>query len=342
MKKPQKKKQIRNRPGLMEYLRQRLGVPSGNGPEYKFYCPFCIDRTGSESSKRKLTFNVAKTAFHCWRCGYGTRNLERLFRDLNGGVLRFAELTLVRGEVTIPQEKIAATVRDLLYKTKERKVLKVVGLPPEMVRLTQRQWDEPSVRLKRGINYLKQRGILYAQVEWFDIGYCPTGDYAQRLVFPVYQGGEQIYFTTRYAGKTEKKTLNPTWEEGYHSAGTTLLNFDGVVGAPIVSIVEGPFDMMAHAHAVALTGKGISDAQIVLLQLLAEMGAEEFVVSLDAGAGRDADNIYHQLLGRVPKVTVLLLDRGDPDERKDELHALMGTRRTLSLLDRVKGRFGKD
>lgn len=327
----------------MAYLTQRLGAPSGNGPEYKFYCPFCIDRVGSESSKRKLTFNVAKVAFRCWRCLFGTRNLERVFRDLNGGVLRFAELALIRGEVTIPSRKIAATVRDLLYQDEERKVLKPVGLPSEMVRLTQRQWDEPSVRVKRGVNYLKKdRDITFAQVEWFDIGYCPTGRYGQRLVFPLYQGGSQIYFTTRYAGKAEKKTLNPMFEDGYYSAGTTLLNFDSVVGEPVVSIVEGPFDAMAHAHAVSLTGKGISDAQVGLLRLLAELGTEEFVVSLDAGAGRDADELYQELQGCVPKVSILPLDHGDPDERRDELPALMKQRRALSLTDRVKGRFTKD
>ena len=342
MKKPRKKKQIRNRPGLMEYLTQRLGVPSGTGPEYKFFCPFCIDRLGDESSHRKLTFNLAKVVFHCWRCKYGKGNLERFFRDLNGGVLRIVELSLIRGEVTIPREKIAATVRNLLYRDEERKALKAVDLPPEMVRLTQRQWDDPPTRLKRGIKYLKDRKITFGQVEWFDIGYCPTGRYGQRLVFPLYQGGDQIYFTTRYAGKSERKTLNPRWEDGYYSASTTLLNFDSVVGEPIVSIVEGPFDMMAHEHAVSLTGKGMSDAQIVLLQMLAELGTEEFVVSLDAGAGQDADDIYHRLLGRVPKVSVLLLDHGDPDERRDELTALMGQRKTLSLTDRVKGRFAKD
>ena len=50
----------KSRPGLLRYLEKRLGSFTGSGPEYQFWCPFCIDRVGDESSKRKLRFNDAK------------------------------------------------------------------------------------------------------------------------------------------------------------------------------------------------------------------------------------------------------------------------------------------
>lgn len=305
--------------------------------------PFCIDRMGSESTKRKMNFNIEKVAFHCWRCEYGKSNLERFFRDLNGGVLRIVEAALIRGEIRPPKAKnLVAQIAKMIYVDEKVKALRSVKLPPEMESLTQCQWDDPPLRLKRAIRYLKERGTGPASVHKFKIGYCPTGRYAQRLVFPVFQGGKQIYFTTRFAGKHYTKALNAQKQDGYHGRSTCLLNYDGVVGAKVVAVVEGAFDLMAHQHAVGLIGKEISDTHIDLLLALAKLGTEEFVISLDAGAGKSADKVRSKLAGYGPKVTMLVLKRGDPHDNRAKLPALMAQRSSPNLRDRIRQRFTKD
>jgi hypothetical protein len=120
------------------------------------------------------------------------------------------------------------------------------------------------------------------------------------------------------------------------------LNFDNVVGAPVVAIAEGPLSMMAHESGVATMGKFVSDEQIGLLGVLVHYGTKEFVVSLDADAGREADEVYQKLCDHLPKVTLLALDKGDPDDHKEELTTLMQGRGKPGLSDRIRLRLSGD
>ena len=290
---------------------------------------------GDESSNRKLWINVEKRKAYCFRCEYGTHSLARFFRDLNGGPLKLIELGILRGEQTPPTTDVKTAVREMLFASlQDQPKLKRHKLPPEALRVTLCHLQA----LKRGINYLKQRGVEESRWQEFDIRFAPAGRYGQRLLFPVYQNGEQVYFHTRYAGEHQCKNLNPPNEEGFYRRTDCLLNFDNVIGAAQVAIVEGAFDCLAFPSAVALMGKTIGDRQVALLEALAEHGTEEFVVALDANTGRDADEIYSSLLGRVPQVTMLTLDHGDPHDRKKELAKLLEGRGTPSLRERVRGR----
>lgn len=339
------KKTRRKFPGLLEYLEHRLGSYRGNGAEKEFHCPFCIDKIGSESGDRKMWVNVATGKTYCFRCQYGASRLRRLFLDLNGGSLRYEELALIRGEIEPPSaDTIHESVLEIIYADADVSdgALKPQRMPDGALSLTQCKWDKPTVKLKRGVRYLsKTRGISLLDAHKFDVHYCPYGRYAGRLIFPVYQNGAQVYFTSRYCGRHERKSLNPFNDDGYYRRDHCLLNYDNVVGKDVVAIVEGPFDCMAHENAVALLGKRITDTQTKLLSVLAENGTKEFVVSLDPGAGKQADEIYSKLTGRVPKVTMLVLDHGDPHDRRDELPKLMEGRRAPSMRDRVRQRFDR-
>lgn len=332
--------------GLLDYLDRRLGSHTGPGPEYQFFCPVCIDRMGDESDHRKLWVNTSKGMAVCYRCGYGARTLMSLFRMMNGGRLRFEELRIIKGTRTPPKVSVAAELLQLFYAPDEQDgELSPVLLPREYKPLAD-EFEAPPLPLRNGVNYLKGRGISPAKAAIFKVGYCPTGEYAGYIVFPVIQGEAQVYFTTRYAGKVGPKDLkckNPKNQDGYHTRNTCLLNFDGVLGAPVVAIVEGGFDMMAHKVAVGVMGKTIDETQIRLLELLVENGTEEFVVSLDKDAGREAEELFRALHGRLPKVSLLVLKDGDPDDHRDELPDLMAARKkTLGIGDRVKLRFSGD
>lgn len=252
--------------GLLEYLEFRLGKAIGHGEERHFYCPFCIDRIGSESSKRKLDVNVVRLKVSCYRCEYKAGNLERLFRDLNGGTLKLEEARIIKGEITPPSKDFAKTVRLMLSGPvridAERK--RAESLPKEFKLLTEVK-DHRLAKL--AVSYLTRRGCEPELWDRFKIGYCWDGRYACRLVFPVYQGGQVVYFTTRYCDLPNMppnpvKSLNPEYREGFVTKEDILLNFDGCLGAKIVAVTEGPFSCMAFPHAVAGFGKQIGRAHV--------------------------------------------------------------------------------
>lgn len=326
--------------GLLDYLDHRLGAHGGDGPEYQYWCPFCIDRLGSESDGRKLWLNVAKQVAHCFRCAYGTRDLLRFFRDLNGGALRYEELALLRGEVTPPEADVASAVLDILVRHSAADTPpRPVPVPPEMRRLAPHAGAvKKPVALRRAFRYLRERGITATQIVQFDLGFCVEGRYAQRLIFPVFQNGARVYFTSRYCGAHRLKALNPPKEDGAHTRQTCLLNYDRVVGAPQIGLVEGAFDTMAFPHGVGLLGKVISPVQVRLLAALVPHGLREVLVCLDADAAVAAEAVYDRLVRRVPSVRILPLDWGDPHDRRADLPALRAQATTPSTRQRVQNR----
>ena len=336
------KKSRRKYPGLIEYLESRLGpsVVSGRGWN-EFYCPFCIDRMGDESSKRKFGVNTVEQRAHCFRCNYTATTLIRLFMDLSGGNLRMDEIAILRGEVKLPEASRLIRDEVLLMIYGDKKVkdeeLTAPDLPKHLIWLTQRQHRK---RCEAAITYLEGRGVGLEEIARSNIGYCLAGDHAGHLIFPVMQHGEMVCWTTRTIRKRAYlKSKNPKKVEGQHGRSTCLLGYDQCVGEKIVALCEGPFDRLAHEVAVALMGKELSGIHIRLLKELAALGMEELVISLDAFEVRTVDKMYAALKDQLPcRVSVLSLDSGDPDERRGELSELMESRGTPTIASRVRGR----
>lgn len=349
---------VRKLTNVLSYLDERLGQHSGRGPEYLFYCPACVDRTGDESSKRKLGVNVAKGKGGCFRCGFGFQSFRQLFMYLNGGRVLMEELALLRHEVRLPRGDLKSAVR-LRMLPKKHLALKPYPLPPEFVLLSDLdETERNALRFKLPFQYLKDRGISDWQVEEFYIGYCPSGDYSHRLIFPVVQNEQVVYWTNRYCGDHALKSKNPPNIEGFHQRGTCLLNYDRCFGFPHVAIAEGPISAFAFsrqafeggcrgdreammrimAPAMAMMGKFLTPQQTALIAHLAANGLQEVTVALDPGAGAEADDVYSTLLGIVPKVSMLVLTDGDPDDERERLSELMQGRRAPSVSDRVRQR----
>lgn len=333
------KKSRREFPGLLEYLERRLGVSSGIGEERNFHCHKCIDILGDESSKKKLGINLRKGVAKCFRCGYKASKLEELFRGMNRGALLIEEAAIIQGEMkTVEVKDLKTTLTEMLKRPERTAALKPQKLPREYLPM----WDPANEKkVAAGLKYLAKRGHDPSICEQFQLGFCPDGEYENRIIFPVIQNGEQVYFTSRYCGDHFAKSRNPPNAPGYFGKTDCILNYDNLVGQPVIAIVEGPFSMMAYAAAGAIMGKEISQTQIVLIQELVAHGLQEVIVSLDPDAGAYAEEIYYALAGSVPDASVLYLDYGDPDDRRADLPILLEGRRKPSLQDRLRSRFVK-
>jgi len=328
---------------LHTYLNQRLGASTGTGPEYQFYCPFCVDRVGSESGGKKLWINFTKGCSVCYRCGFGARSLTSLFKQLNGGRLLAEESALLSDEITeIEHESIRDAMIERFFAGRQAGTMLPHALPKESKLLYPilRQDRKPRAFLP-AVRYLRRRRISLGKIRRFKIGFAPRGDYGHRLVFPIFHNRKLVYFTTRYCGDHEMKSKNPMNRDGYYHKKDVIFNYDDLVGRKRIAICEGPFDVMAHHHAGGLLGKTISDEQVQLIADLVDHGLEEVVVSLDAGEMRASTAVHDALIDVVPRVSVLPLAQGDPDENRAHLEEMMTTRRAPTVRDRILASVGR-
>jgi hypothetical protein len=336
------------RHSLLSYLDKRLGRHSGNGPEYTFHCPACIDRIGSDTDKKKFALNIVRQKGQCFRCEFKFRELAHLFRYINGGFVTPEERILLRDEPPMVTTSVKKAVRDLLGgESRKAEHLRRHRLPRGTRALA--KVDVGTYPWKRGFDYWESRGFDYDDALRFDVHYCPPGatygdlDYSGYLLFPVVQDGERVYWTTRYCGKHHIKSKNPPKREGYYSREHCLLNYDAVIGEKTVTLVEGPTDCAAYEVAVALLGKEMSPFQAALLFALVEHGLEELIVNLDPGTARKVDAIVEQMRDGIPTVSTLYFDHGDPCSRRAELHELAEQRKeSPSLGDRIRSRLVHD
>lgn len=328
---------------LLEYLDRRLGRHTGSGPEYHYYCPACIDRVGSESNKRRFSINLHKKVGQCWRCEFRFRDMRHLFRYINGGYVTVEETALLRRDPPIIETSLTDAIESIFYPRTAHQRLRYHRLPDSTKPLTRE--NQASMPWKRAHQYLKRRGYGMEEIVRFDIRYAPRGTHAGHLIFPVYQGGQRVYWTTRYAGDKPPfgmKSKNPEKADGYVSKADVLLGYDDAVGSEIVALVEGPFDRMASPiPALASLGKALSDQQLVLIEGLVGAGLRELVLMYDEGTAEQTDEIRAALHGAVPVCSTLYLS-GDPDELRQELPSLMRQRAvTPRLGQRLRSRFGR-
>ena len=177
--------------------------------------------------------------------------------------------------------------------------------------------------------YLKWRGVDDERIDDYGIGYCVSGEFAGYIVFPYYQGGLPVYFTTRAVlTATGKKTLNPEADRRWY-----LYNYDRAIRNKHIILVEGPLDAVCVGRAaIAIGGKVLLDEQ---LDLLDRDHVTEITVVLDSDAHRETEMVCAKLVNRLPgkRITYVLLKDGDPADHAADFHDLLD--------DRVEMGFGR-
>lgn len=185
--------------------------------------------------------------------------------------------------------------------------------------------------------YLTGRGVVARDVQQYRIGYCSSGLFNDRVVVPVVENGELVFFVARlFRGKGLKYRYPTVAQAGGRGPSDVLFNLDGVKGRPRVRIVEGVFDAMAEVRrgeaAVAMLGMGLSLTQVAKLAMA---GCREAVVECDNDAPlREIEKIARRVEG-VMQVSVAR-PMCDPDELRDTPKAIH-----WGLRARVAARLGR-
>lgn len=183
-------------------------------------------------------------------------------------------------------------------------------LPP-MVRFRDIDMDHPV------FSFLNERGLTCYSLEDYGVQYCPKGKCKSRIIFPFFgPSGEYRGFQGRYISNNVPGWI-PKWYTGKGTKKSRILwNFDKVRAIQDWCVlVEGIFDALSMRDwAVAMLGKQPSSTQRQLLEYF-----EHIFIMLDPDATEDAERIAVDLVEDAAfRVTVVPLERGDPDDHEFE------------------------
>ena len=166
--------------------------------------------------------------------------------------------------------------------------------------------------------YFEQRGLTRKKVMRYNLGWCSSGYFKDRMIIPVTMHDQHQFFVARYMKVKPptgvKKVLYPKGAK----TGRTLFNYDRARHCDQIVIVESVLDAIAVGKsAVASFGTSFSQYQ---LELLMHTAATEIVIMWDADAIVKAHELAQRLAEFWSLRVVELPDGRDPDEHTRAEH----------------------
>jgi DNA primase len=256
--------------------------------QISFDCPVCsydIKQLDQGDGKGNLEINYKRGVYKCWSCAET--------HDTHGSIFK-----LVKKYGSPRQNK-----KFLLLMPEEvdevKRVYKKVYLPKEFISFKNvSQGLKLTPQFKQAWNYIKKRNITDEMIEKFNIGFCYTGLYENRIIIPSYDTELTLnYFIARsYLSKTKLKYKNPEVQKEIIIWNEHLINWE-----ERLYIVEGAFDSIFVPNSIPMLGKFMSDN---LFKTIYTNAKKDIVIVLDPDAWNDATRLYHKmncgkLMGRV-------------------------------------------
>lgn len=269
---------------ILSLLQNAFGSYRKTGKSnYAFHCPNCNHR------KNKLEVNVDTGNYHCWVCDNDVkgRSIFSLLKRFNVAQSYFDEL----GRIDNSYIKTFTKVND--------PSIDLVTLPIDFIPLWKFSKD-PEYR--NAIKYLKKRNITASDIIRYNIGYCISGKYKQKLIIPSYDESNSLnYFVVKdyYIGSY----LNPP-----HSKNVVI--FDSYINwnVPVI-LVEGMFDAIAiKFNALPLLGKQLNNS---IKNKLKEKRVKQVYLILDSDALTKSLQIADYLIKNGILVNLVTLPEGE-------------------------------
>jgi len=244
------------------------------GDETLFYCPFC------KHHKHKLSVNVSANVYKCWICDARGKNLRRLVRKF-GNYAQVTEWDRITGRHDI-------TDFDTVFSESlpDADVIQRLSLPEEFRSLAR---ESLPISTRPVLNYLKARGIGKNDILKWKIGYCPSGDYAGRVIVPSFDmEGYVNYFIARAYDGAWMRYKNPPASRDI-VFNELYLDWD-----EDVVLVEGVFDAIVAGNAIPILGSTLNHTTALFARLVAE--SPPIYIALDSDASYKERKIIKSLL----------------------------------------------
>lgn len=281
-----------------------LGNPVVQGKEYLYYCPWHAHH------KPKLSVNLEKHVWRCWICDRGGYNLLRLLR--------------LKGET----EDSRAYEKQLTPRKNHAKLEKTYQKPvlPVEFRTLTRDWDSPYYH--HAMTYLAKRGITIEDIYRYKIGYCESGEYVNRVVFPSFDANGDLNFVIGRSFYQQGKPYHHGEYDKDIVFNEYLIDWEN----PVI-LVEGIFDaIVAGNNAIPRLGSSLTEDSNLFNKLLK---AKDVYLSFDSDA-RDKQIDMAALFLQYGKRPYLVDLNGekDPGVMSREAYG-----RALSLAKKVNSEF---
>lgn len=247
-------------------------------------CPACSEDCDMPmgDGKGNLEINFDKNVFNCWKC----QEINRMSGKIPALLKRFASKNEIKKFKLLKPEAYDPTI--IVTSNDYDEIPVVVSLPQEYKKLANCTLKD--YKYTQALEYLKKRGITDKIIDNFDIGYCSTGDYFNRIIIPSYDINKNInYFVARWfdSAPTKIKYLNPDVEKLKIIFNEYKINWDATI-----YLVEGATDHIVVPNSIPLLGKVISEK---LFELLYTKAKGYIVILLDDDAYANAIKLYNNL-----------------------------------------------
>jgi hypothetical protein len=220
------------------------------------HCPFC----GTADQSKHLSVNLSGKGWRCWKSPNEHRGKSpaRLVQGLLN--CTWARACALTGESILIPDDFMARVRDTITPPEAPETIPL-KLPKEFKPFVGKPSARPFERYM-----VKKRGFDYDDMDRlhrYDVRYCTTGAYRNRVIFPVWFEKRLMSWTGRHIGDSTLRykalTVDPdkARDEGYKPAvgaiSHYLLWYDMLrkIDADTIALVEGPMD----ALKVCILGK---------------------------------------------------------------------------------------
>jgi len=261
-------------------LEEILGKNYKVGGEHLFHCPKC------DHHKKKLSVNIEKDKFKCWICEYSGSTIYRLIKRL-GTFKHQQQWEEITGKVDLSSFD-QQVIDGLRNKTDRIDAVQYTPLPEEFISLTSRNLTSSAAP---ALKFLIRRGVTTEDILKWKIGYCSTGKYADRIIFPSFDSkGRVNYFVARsYKSSAWKKYTNPP------AAGKDIVfNELYVDWHSDLSLVEGIFDAVVAGNAIPILGSSLHENSKLFKEIVQH--DTPVYVALDADAEKKAMKLIKKLL----------------------------------------------
>lgn len=298
---------------IENYALENLQSPIRSGKrdqEIQADCPDC----GKESHFYISTETGNFTCFKCGFSGRGRIGVTKLVSRIEDISFNQAKRIVNKSYVNIKRrtetiESLKTKVQSLRERITEEERKPNVPLPGEYIPVWQkgRGWSYPE--------YLKSRNIDKQSAKEWKLGYCRSGDYSNRIIFPILSPNGNAFTSRAIYDDMKPRYRNPP-VDGYGG----LVYGWHTIGKGMLVLVEGPTDAIrirSYGFSVlSLLGKTLSNKQAKLLKTL--HFDKPIVIMIDPEEVVSPYKICFQLCGHFEKLFVARLPGVDPDDASKE------------------------
>lgn len=191
-------------------------------------------------------------------------------------------------------------------------------------------WKDYFVPLSSCFSVLQEYviGRVGVEITWkYPFGEIQVLPYKNRLTIPI---DNFSYFQSRILGKGFPKYLNPTSNLVKQKRNESIWGIEYLDPSSIPVICEGVFSALAIPlpyQGIAILGKFLSSIQLERIRNLVQ---KKVIVCLDAGTEKETLQIVQQLLP-YKEVSIIGLERGDPDSNKGDIRRLLDGAKRVEL-----------